>query len=376
MIKRFTTLLLFLLTLYFSANAQSSIFDKGYIIQKNDTIRGYLKNAPELDLTKQLYFKSDLNQDSLINYKPTDITGFGFEASGINYASVKAEIIKGSDYRQTIRFAKLLLSGYTNLYKLQLPEEEQSVIFTKSNTHLYILKKDTIYYTLGSYEIQNGDKVNTNKRYVGMLRAAFADCVTYTDNLDRLKFDEESIIKEVIKYNTCKNPALQNNVHETETALVTKHGVEVLFATQNASNEFYDLDGRGYAAGYFWDIIHPDKSRRYSAKLGVNFMYFAYNYKEKNETEESGIEHLLRFPLSVQYNLKDALVSQTLPFINVGFTAQLTSGGRLTDLLPYPSIGFGVYHKRFRYAFLLENDGMKFSNPKILNFSVGMRLDK
>ncbi|MEJ8755768.1 hypothetical protein WG947_02065 [Pontibacter sp. H259] len=387
MLKHFTPFLI-VLAAFITGHAQDNPFEKGYIIQNNDTIQGYIKSASDLELSKFIEFKPDLNTSSAVIYSPTDISEFHFTESKAHFASVKAEIIKGSVSQEADRFAKQLLRGYTNLYKLQLPEEEQATVLRRQYTFLYVLKKGSTYYTLGTYETQNGDIVRTNKRYIGVLRVAFLDCETYVDNLDQLKFDDKSIITEVIKYNTCRDQTQETTLVGTKIKPVVKHGPEVsmtkLYTPENKIN--YNLDAftpgynnssaYGFAAGYFWDITQPDKSRKYTGKLGVTLMYYAYEYDSERSKKSSGTATYIRFPFSVQYNLKDALTSATTPFLNVGFTTQFALSGLKSDIVPLPSIGFGMYHKRMRYSFLLENDGLSLTYPKILNFSVGMRLDK
>ena len=85
-------------------------------------------------------------------YTPQQITSFTFETTGITHAVVSAEILKGATTYQAEQFAKFLRSGYTSLYKLELPENELPIELQKQNTFVYVLKKDATYYTLGVYE--------------------------------------------------------------------------------------------------------------------------------------------------------------------------------------------------------------------------------
>ncbi|WP_299823488.1 hypothetical protein [uncultured Pontibacter sp.] len=374
MAKLLTALLTLLLLPYFGANAQSS-FEEAFLVQNQDTIHGYIKSASDLELSKVIQFKTDLNSEAVREFYPGEVTAFYFKATGFYYASVKAEILKGSSKVYHHRFAKLLLSGFTSLYKLQLPEEEQSIVTLRNNTFLYILQKGTTYYTLGLYETMDGSYAIKNKRYAGMMRAAFSDCELLSLDLNQLNFDDKSMMKAVAAYNACMDPAVATTYYTYKAKAVIKHGVELSFAKLYLPKNPNNISAQGYSAGYFWDIIQPDASRKYSTKFGVTYMYYQLDRNSPNAEFKKEAVHYLRLPLAIQYNLKDPIVSETVPFFNIGFTAQITTNARYRDYIPLPSIGAGMYSKRFRFAALLENDGFKFSNPKLISLSVGMRLD-
>lgn len=377
--KLFTLTITFLIGL--SAHAQNSIFESGYIVQNQDTIQGYIQAAPDQELSYSIKFKSNLQAAEARKYLPGDITGFGFRESGINYASVTAEVTNGSLTQRASRFAKLLLSGYTNLYKLQLPEEEQAIVLKRNNTFLYILRKDDTDYTLGHYEHMQADgRIRHDKRYVGVLRALFLDCETQgysrdLTNLDNLKFEDKSIVEVVSAYNNCKNPSQQTVIHEYKSKYVMKHGPEASYAWLSHPKTEKTSTGQGFSMGYFWDIVQPDLSRKYSTKLGVNYFYLKQTIKNRHNGDISRAIHFIRIPLSGQVNLKDPLNSPNIPFFNVGLTAQVSKWEDGSDYIPFPHIGVGMYTRKMRYAFLLENDGFGIRNPKILNLTVGVRLD-
>ncbi|MBJ6118500.1 hypothetical protein JAO76_09880 [Pontibacter sp. BT310] len=372
--KLFTLLFIFFSVSIIKVNAQTSAFEEGYIINSQDTIRGYIKSASDLDLSNSVQFKTDINSEIVKNYLPGDITGFGFNNTGFRFTTVRVEIIKGSNVTYHKRFAKLILSGYTDLYKLPIPQEEQSIITSKGNTFLYVLQKDTTDYTLGLYETIIGIHVSKNKRYIGMLKAAFNDCENLKINLDRLNFNDKAILEAVTAYNTCKSPAQQSTLHVYEAKAIVKRGPELSYAQLYIPKEPANVSGQGVSVGYFWDIIQPGESRKYSTKLGLNYMYYLRKTDSKDPEIEDVVIHSVRLPFSVQYNLKDPIISTTVPFFSIGFTTQMTHEFNSADLMPFPSVGIGMYVNKFRFSALLENEGFKLSNPKILNVAIGFRV--
>ncbi|HEY4652769.1 MAG TPA: hypothetical protein VIG72_15235, partial [Pontibacter sp.] len=304
----FTILLLLFSFISLQAAAQVSSFEKGYVVQHADTLHGYIRNVPEINLTKSIEFKKDFEAENSTAYTPQDISSFSFGNSGIVYTTIEAEILTGTTITQVKRFAKLLTSGYTQLYKLPIPEEEQAIVLSKQNTNLYILKKNNTYYTLGLYETLSGGILKTNPRYKGVLRAVFSDCKGYKDNLDRLTFNDKSIMGEVSKYNLCMAPEMQTQVHASKVKATVKHGIEAFYIKGFISDGKTDHEGEGYSGGYFWDILHPDKSRQISAKVGIGLMSYNYSYYKREFfqtfTEEKIAESALyiRIPIAAQYN--------------------------------------------------------------------------
>jgi hypothetical protein len=381
--KKFFTLITLFLLMKLPALAQSAGFEKGFVIQQKDTIAGFIQIASDEELSQSIKFKKDPALDSFTEYYPGDISAFGFEGNGFRFATVRVELFNGSTTRQVSRFAKLLLSGYANLYKLQLPKAEQSVILKRNNTFLYILRNDTVDYTLGQYEVMEANsRVRLHKRYVGMLRVAFLDCTTQGDgqeafDLNKLDFNDKAIMEAVTRYNNCKNPSIHTVTYAYKTPKAIKHGVEVAYTRllypRNSSS---GPQGQGVSAGYYWDIVQPDVSRKISTRIGLNYLYFNYSYKNQWEKEMSHAIHFFRIPLSGQVNLKDPVKSNFIPFFNAGLTAQVSKSPLGMDYVPFPHMGVGLYNRRIRYALLVENDGLGLANVKLFNFSIGVRLDK
>ncbi|MBB6612005.1 hypothetical protein H7F15_13225 [Pontibacter sp. Tf4] len=387
MIKIFTPILLLLSVISLQAAAQASSFEKGYVVQEGDTLHGFIRNVPETDLTKSIEFKKEFTAEKSTVYTPLEISSFSFGNSGIVYSAVEAEILKGATISRVQRFAKLMTSGYTQLYKLPLPQEEQSIVINKYNTNLYILKKDGTYYTLGLYETLSEGILKTNARYKGTLRAIFSDCKDYKDNLDRLAFNDKSIMDEVGKYNACMAPKTQTQIHTVKTKAVVKHGLEAFYTKGSKPDDDSNYEGEGYAVGYFWDIIHSGTSRQLSGKIGLGVMSYSYTYYRNsffsnyNDEKVSESALFLRVPIVAQYNFGDAVYSNVLPFLSFGVTTLLNVNSDSNARPEHPgltilnSVGAGMYYNRIRLGVQLENHKLSTENLTTLNFSLGFRID-
>ncbi|QCR22641.1 hypothetical protein [Pontibacter sp. SGAir0037] len=351
--------------------AQKFNYEPGYLLQKSDTIHGYIKSAPNVELSQSVEFKPNADSGSFTTYYPDDIDGFGFTESRIHFYSVEAEIKNST----THRFAKLLVSGYSSLYKLPLKESEQFIILKRDNKHIYVLKKEDRYMTLGQYESwAENNKVNYFRQYIGILNFAFSDCENLNENLDRLAFNDKSIMRVVEKYNACKAPEQTSMVYDSKVKPITKHGLEAGYAILVIPNSSAIMKSEGYSLGYFWDIIKPDVSRRISSRLGINYLYLQYDYTYFGQSYENNTIHFVRFPLLGQINLKDPIISNSIPFLQIGLTGQFSTDQHGIDIIPYVTIGAGLYHQKMKFSASIDNYGFGFRDSKIVNFTVGYRL--
>jgi len=357
--------------------AQNSFFEEGYYIQRQDTIAGYIERTNETDLSKLIKFKSDINSTSFKQYRPTEIKGFGFRKDSMHFESIDAEIRRDTIVYSTNRFAKLVLRGYTSLYKLQIPNNERLDIFESNNTYVYILKKENKDYTLGQYEYSRQNTVGLNKRYIGILKVLVKDCLQDFNRLDNLEFNDKSIIDVIETYNACKNPTAKTRRYSHQVKPIIKHGAEVAFGRFLSPDQSILSNGEGYSIGYFWDVLKPDISRRFSSRLGINYLYLKYTNWINLQDKET-VLHFIRVPLLGQANFINSPNQAFIPFINFGLTGVISSDKNLdyVDLLPFFCLGGGFYIKNTKFGISVENEGLRIRAPKIVNFTIGLRLDK
>lgn len=379
---KLTVSLLFLLCCFIQhAHAQDKYFEEGYVIQNSDTTRGYINRKDELSLSQEVIFKPALETTTVIKYAPGEIDGFGFKASNLSFTDVEVVIRNNSKIVKKQKFAKNLLKGTVTLYKVPLLIDERTGIFLKNNNYVYIVKKGTSFHTLGQYEYKVENKVGVDKRYIPMLKALVNDCLDNSEELTKkLRFNDEDITGLIENYNNCKNPGDAAIVYTHKVKPDIKHGAEASYA--KLYSPYYSevlSNSQGYSFGYFWDITKSDISRKFSQRVGANYLYLQYDVPHRFRKEYYRQElHFLRVPLAIQYNFNRAPDEKFTPFLNFGLTGQLSSDSRLShlDILPFVSLGGGMYFKNLKVYASIENEFFSFYGSKIISLGVGLRFDK
>ncbi len=366
--------LLVLFCLFWATNiAQGANFEPAYIILDKDTLHGYIDRTDEVALSKRVCFTQNLLGTIVHCYSPFEIKRFGFKNDNLAFEAVEVEIRKDDITVKAMRFAKVVLLGYTQLYKLQLPIEEQSARFNIDNTFLYILNKDNIFYTLGQYEVISENGYSLKKRYIGVLNYVFSDCPQVKTLLSELNFNDKEILYAVTAYNTCIRPKESTVLLSYEVKPILKHGVEVSYGKLMDRNHYFITNSNVVSTGYFWDLMKPDLSTKISTMFGVNYQYIHYKIKEGYMKV-----HSIRVPFILQANLANSLKAHKQPFVSAGLTALFTPNNNIgyVNFMPMPNIGFGVYAGNMRYAALLENEGFSLKATKFVSLSLAYRLDR
>ena len=373
--RLYSYLVLFCLLISFSASAQRAEFEAGYVVTTIDTIRGFLLRTDEVQLGQRVKFKESETSE-VYTYSPTAIESFSFDKDGFNFHAVEFTLRQNNVVKKTQRFAKVLLKGFTSLYKLQLGDTELKPIFELTNNYVYILQKNNIQYTLGQYESMIDRKhYRLNKQYIGMLTSLTSDCSSMKIS-DRLGFEDAEIINIVRSYNDCIKPNAAQSL-SYKVKMEQKHGIIMSYGTVvnfNYKNNFSNASAP--SIGYFWDIANPSRSRTTSFVTGFNYMHLSYLVPIDNIKSVKINEHYLKLPIVGQRNYYSK--RNAVPFINFGVTLQASTdyGFNYLDLVPFVDLGVGVYIKKFRLSLLFENSGIDFNADKILSFGLGYRLDK
>ncbi len=320
------------------------------------------------------------------HYSPDELAGFGFIDKGLHFEPVYMTIRSISPDSRIKRFAKKMVAGHTTLYRLQLPQQELSQEYLKDNAHVYILKKDTAFYTLAQYEVSTNNGVRFEKRYIGLLIYLLNDCPGIaSSSFKRLAFKDEAMAQLITQYNACKDPSTASVEHTYKVKAEVKWGPEAGYTHVFAPDNITFLDGRGFWGGVFWDITKPDISRKLSTRVGLNYLHLNYNYtahsrdgypaKPYTVAEQM---HMLRLPLQVQYNFNNAPEKRLSPFLSFGLTPQFSANSALKDIdmVPFLNFGAGAYIQQYKVSVSVENMGFGFKSDKIISLGVGYVLKK
>ena len=358
-----------------SARAQRTDYEAGYIVTNSDTIRGLLLRTNEVKLGKEVKFKSS-EASKVTTYIPAEIKSFSFDKDGFIFQTVELALRKDTILNKTNRFAKLLLSGYTSLYKLQLEDYELTAILEYNNDWVYILRKNNTFYTLGQFESEiDPQQYKFDKRYIPLLKSLTSDCSSIKVN-QSLRFEDSKIIEVVKSYNDCMEPNSSKSFSH-KVKLIKKHGISVSYGS--LVNFYYVKsfsNSNAPSIGYFWDITNPSRSKNISLLTGINYMHLSYSLPAPNNKTIKIKEHYLKLPLIGQRNFYSK--RNAVPFLNFGITLQANAdyGFNYVDIVPFVDLGAGVYINKLRLSLLLENPGLAFKSDKILSLGVGYRLDR
>ncbi|WP_207424040.1 hypothetical protein [Desertivirga brevis] len=372
--KSFTLAVLFsaLLISFKASKAQNKNFEKAYFINKTDTISGYILRDSELGLSKSFYFKKNLSDEKTL-YTPNDVEEFTFASDSITFRKILFRL-NPQDTISDPRFAKVLVKGNTDLYKLQLSQKELKPIYLTEIDFVYVLRKGEEYFALSQEETMIDTFYSLRKKYTGLLRALFSDCEKLaTFDFDAIPFEDRSIIEITQKYNSCLAPNEASKDYNYKVKAVSKRGVELqagMFLPKNITN--YLENSSSFSIGYFWDIFRKDKSKLGSIRTGINYMYVNYNY-EKHDF----VEHFLRFPFYQQLNFRP-FTSKVIPFVDFGLTPILSTNNKFEylDIIPFVELGGGIYVGRLRFSTILTNTRVSLKADKLLSIGVAWTLHK
>lgn len=142
-----------LLSFSLTTFSQYSYFTEAIVIKRDSSkLKGFVEKVSESSLNPEIKFKSSIDEKEFVKIPVTEINKVIFLSDSSVFERVKYTHLKDSVKVTEYRLAKKLLGGYAQLYKLQLPEDEQHIIFEKQNTFVYIVKIDTNYYVLNEQE--------------------------------------------------------------------------------------------------------------------------------------------------------------------------------------------------------------------------------
>ncbi|WP_026464760.1 hypothetical protein [Adhaeribacter aquaticus] len=331
-----------------------------------------------------MYFKSGINENKEELLSPELIKGFGFKKDDVHYESVKAEIRKDTLAFSSPRFARLILRGYTNLYKLQVPEGERRVIFNPDNTFVFIIRKENQDYTLGQYEYWTNNQVSVNKRYMGILNIIANDCdKDLKSQIANISFTEKDFSNFIERYNECKSPEVKSEKFNAKIKSTLSHGVEASFNTYLTPDNTLLSNGKGFPLGYFWTLNNPEISRKYATYFGINYLSLDFNFSHESKILQQVIRvpakmQIIRVPVSLQRNFVYSPNQLFKPFFNLGLSGAFIIKNEIDNskFYPYFNIGIGANIKSIRFGALIENEGVSLNGPKIIKFSLGYTLKR
>jgi len=165
----------------FNLSASNTIKSGYVIIQKGDTIRGYLIEQNSINSSKKCVFKSTPDTDKII-YKPNEIAGYRFN-DGKYYIS--KQIGLDSDQAKKTVFMEFFIKGIACIY----------YYVDEKGEHYYIEKAPFGLVELSDLDLTPENSKKGESIYKGKLKIIMADCPEIGNEINNTQLTYSSLVK-------------------------------------------------------------------------------------------------------------------------------------------------------------------------------------
>jgi hypothetical protein len=279
----FTLFLLLLLTTILNGSSQSSFRPGYYITWENDTVYGLIDYRGEVRNSGFCLFKQDETSEPK-RYEPAEIQAYRFTDS--KYYISRSITLQGQDKQVFLEF---LVNGITNLYFYRDINHYSYIIEDKNGEWLELTNDILTEHRDGKGEIHR----NSN-RYIGLLRATFADSPEIQPQIDRASLAHKSLIHLTKNYHDfictddeeCIIYEKKLPLMKIRIAPVVRGGVaflsfrEGIHSNYNFNPEFYP------SAGFLLNASFPRMNEKLSFEfeVDINSYNFHGSYEEENRS--------------------------------------------------------------------------------------------
>lgn len=274
----------FLLLLFVSTFAYSqNTFLPGFVVNtKGDTLKGYINNEDWFENPDVIAFK--LNPGAAkVYYSPNDL----------KIVSVNGDVFVGAVVESDISFFKageltddkeLKIKMDTVFLKMIIGGPKSLYYYKSSNDKVQFYISKDIGYELLVYKRylkreRNEDVVVAYNKYKEQLSYYLRDCQAIISNLERIKYDKESLAKIFKSYYSCTNTVI--GYQESKAKPVFNYGV----LAGASLLEFGNPSAMGgFVPGAFVEFSYPRNRGRWS--IYTDLVYF------KNQSDDSTIRYV------------------------------------------------------------------------------------
>jgi len=323
---KFSLLIFLILTALLKGIAQTDFREGYYITLENDTVFGLVDYRGEAKNSQVCIFKKE-ELSVPVKFEPTEIKGYRF-IDGKFYIS---NPINTGNEEKTV-FLEFLVNGITNLYFYRDLNNYMYFIEDK-NGKLLLLSNEVITSNVeGKGEVQR----NSNK-YIGVLRATFADCKEIQPQLDNVSLGHKSLINITKSYHNYVCDTEECIVYEKKVpsakirfAPVLKTGVANLRFSKGIFSNYSFEPEVYFGAGILVSTVFPQINEKLSfeAELDFNMYNFHGSYQVQNgsimEYYDAYLDlKSLQPTISVKYTFPTGKVK---PTVAVGGFADIFAG--------------------------------------------------
>ncbi len=302
---------------FFSSTAFSqSDFRPGfYITWENDTVYGLIDYRGEIRNARLCVFKTNENAET-VKFVPEQIKAYKFSESKF-YLSEKIPLDEGIEQV----FLEFLVDGITNLFYYQ--DNKNSKYFLEDRTgKLFELADDkNMEYIPGK-----GNVVRHSYQYIGLLKAAFADCMPIQSKVDKVKLGHKSLINITKDYHDYVCDSEECIVYKKELrklnprfAPIAGVSAATLSFDRGLFSKFTFEQSAGYFLGFLVNTNVPRLNEKLSFEAEINIRknnyYGSYSYQtEITNTYYHAQFNLISFQpsIAVKYKFPKGKVKPTL----------------------------------------------------------------
>jgi opacity protein-like surface antigen len=289
----------------------------GYIVRSTgDTVRGYLQEVLITDEVSRVGFKPNAADNEFTLYTPDQVTAFQYDSGHVYRALTFTNTLRSPAVPQT-SFARLLVSGECELYSLH------------DNTLYFLVRKNATVHFLYDDDIHAEPFIPGNFR--NKLNFFAVGCDSAREGIERLAYNEESLIRYFRNLDACLNPNQTTTVYyQKAKAHWGFFAYAGGFVYSGHRNQFtgearlqltFPQLTRGLSFNLGFRYVNTD--RRIMDPITANYLHPSYgivNYKQTS------------IPLTLQYNLTHGIVQ---PYIFVGASALQTKMASTEIYLPF-----------------------------------------
>lgn len=314
-----TVLVLFCFILTLKIFSQYFYYKEATVVKNNNQrFQGYVEKISESKLNPKVKFKTEIKRMDVEEIPVSEIKELIFLSDSSIFQSVRYKLNQDSTKKSELRLAKKLVDGYAKLYKLQLPEEELSIIFENDITWVYILQIGDEYYVLNQEEVLNETVYRLKKHYQARLIYLLKDYKDLQDKARNLKFSDKQFISIIDDLNK-RHPEIQSTTYARKEKIIFENNLSAGYSIINSTNTTI---GNGFTLGYEFGIIQSAFSEKLSSNIGVFWNY----YKMKKDIEYNDLYNLnkeidgynfFRIPIGLMYRFNNSKIS---PYLKGGIS--------------------------------------------------------
>lgn len=318
--KKQTLFLVALVALVIQSFGQSNFREGYYITWNNDTIYGLIDYRSDARNSQRCLFKSSESSNQE-RFEPGEILGYRF-SNGKFYVSKEI----GTHFGEKKVFLEFLVNGITNLYFFRDMNYFKYFLEDKNGNMLELTNETK------TSEIDGKGKVQQNsKRYIGLLKATFADSPEIMAKVDNTGFGHKALINITKDYHemVCFDEKCIIYEKVLPSAIVKfapsiNSGISLNRFNKSILSDYDFEPALHYGAGMLLSIVLPGVNENISFDGGLNLN--RYNYH--------GSYKVINGPIKENYDIYFKLTSLQ-PSLSVNY---IFSKGKVN-----PTIGVGAY---------------------------------